>query len=139
MAERKQAIVVGALGVIGRYIVTRLLEQGDWSVVGLSRRTAETGLRYHHIAVDLLDAEDAAAKLAGLGEARTFSTRVSARGRRCRGLRIEHRVEPRHARQRCHGDRSGVGRAAAHIGQPHVGQAGRCIVDCGRFPIIVCH
>ena len=28
MGERKQAVVVGALGVIGRYIVERLLKRG---------------------------------------------------------------------------------------------------------------
>jgi nucleoside-diphosphate-sugar epimerase len=32
MPEPKQAVVVGALGVIGRYIVERLLRQEDWSV-----------------------------------------------------------------------------------------------------------
>ena len=66
MAEHKQAVVVGALGVIGRYIVARLLRDGDWSVVGLSRRTADAAPRYRHIAVDLLDAERVAEKLAGL-------------------------------------------------------------------------
>ena len=35
MAERKEAVVVGALGVIGRYIVERLLRQDDWSVIAL--------------------------------------------------------------------------------------------------------
>src|SRR5262245_65465666 len=66
MAEHKQAVVVGALGVIGRYIVARLLEQGDWSVVGLSRRTADAAPRYRHIAVDLLDTGRVAEQLAGL-------------------------------------------------------------------------
>jgi len=37
---RKQAVVVGALGIIGRYIVERLLRQDDWSVVGVSRRAS---------------------------------------------------------------------------------------------------
>src|SRR5687767_5339996 len=69
MAERKQAIVVGALGVIGRYIVERLLRQDDWSVIGLSRRAADAAPRYRHISVDLLKREDAAAKLAGLTDA----------------------------------------------------------------------
>ena len=69
MAEHKQAVIVGALGVIGRYIVARLLGQGDWSVVGLSRRTADAAPRYRHIAVDLLDAEATAEKLAGLNDA----------------------------------------------------------------------
>ena len=69
MAEHKHAVVVGALGVIGRYIVERLLTQGGWSVIGLSRRTAESAPNYRHIAVDLLNDEDAAAKLAGLTDA----------------------------------------------------------------------
>ena len=69
MADHKQAVVVGALGVIGRYIVARLLAHGDWSVIGLSRRSAEAAPRYRHIAVDLLDAEDTAKKLAGLNDA----------------------------------------------------------------------
>jgi nucleoside-diphosphate-sugar epimerase len=64
----KKAVVVGALGVIGRYIVERLLAEGDWQVVGLSRRPAKAGPRYQHIAVDLLDLKDVARKLAGLGD-----------------------------------------------------------------------
>jgi nucleoside-diphosphate-sugar epimerase len=69
MGEGKQAIVVGALGVIGRYIVERLLKQEDWSVVGLSRRAADGGARHRHVCVDLLDQRDTNAKLAGLSEA----------------------------------------------------------------------
>ena len=44
MAEHREAVVVGALGVIGRYIVERLLAQANWSVIGLSRRTAAAPL-----------------------------------------------------------------------------------------------
>jgi nucleoside-diphosphate-sugar epimerase len=62
------AVVIGSLGVIGRYIVERLLAEPNWHVVGLSRRTAQERSRYRHIAVDLLDAEDARRKLAGLGD-----------------------------------------------------------------------
>jgi nucleoside-diphosphate-sugar epimerase len=69
MAERKEAVVVGALGVIGRYIVERLLSQGDWFVIGLSRRTADSEPRYRHVSVDLLNGEDVAAKLASFTEA----------------------------------------------------------------------
>jgi nucleoside-diphosphate-sugar epimerase len=69
MAERKEAVVVGALGVIGRYIVERLLKEDDWSVVGLSRRGADAAARYRHISVDLLDREATAAKLADLTQA----------------------------------------------------------------------
>jgi len=68
MGQRKQAVVVGALGVIGRYVVERLLEDPDWSVVGLSRREAAAKPRYRHVAVDLLDRRGAAAKLAELSD-----------------------------------------------------------------------
>ena len=61
---QNKAIVVGALGVIGHYIVERLVAEPDWRVVGLSRRKATDRRHYHHIAVDLLDAEDTKRKLA---------------------------------------------------------------------------
>jgi nucleoside-diphosphate-sugar epimerase len=67
--RNRQAVVVGALGVIGRYIVERLLADESWSVVGLSRRAAPARGRYRHVAVDLLDAGEATAKLAELSEA----------------------------------------------------------------------
>jgi nucleoside-diphosphate-sugar epimerase len=63
---QNKAVVVGALGVIGRYIVERLVEEPNWQVVGLSRRKATDGPRYCHIAVDLLDPEDTKRKLAEL-------------------------------------------------------------------------
>jgi nucleoside-diphosphate-sugar epimerase len=69
MADRKQAVVVGALGVIGRYIVERLLQNNDWSAVGLSRRAAANRPRYRHLCVDLLDARATAAVLGQLSEA----------------------------------------------------------------------
>lgn len=65
MAQKK-AVVVGALGVIGRYIVDELVTAADWEVVGLSRRAAQDGPRYRHISVDLLDTSDVRAKLSGL-------------------------------------------------------------------------
>jgi len=61
MAERKRAVVIGALGVIGRYIVERLLRDEDWSVVGVSRRAADAAPRYRHVSVDLLDPRGTAA------------------------------------------------------------------------------
>ena len=63
---QNKAVVVGALGVIGRYIAERLVEEADWQVVGLSRRKASDGPRYRHIAVDLLDVENTKRKLAEL-------------------------------------------------------------------------
>ncbi|HKI64341.1 MAG TPA: NAD-dependent epimerase/dehydratase family protein, partial [Burkholderiales bacterium] len=65
----KTAVVVGALGVIGRYIVERLAALPDWRVVGLSRRRGEDRERVRYIPVDLLDPADAGAKLQGLREA----------------------------------------------------------------------
>jgi nucleoside-diphosphate-sugar epimerase len=63
---QKKAVVVGALGVIGRYIVERLLAEGDWQVIGLSRRPEKSGPRYRHVSVDLLDLDDVAGKLTDL-------------------------------------------------------------------------
>lgn len=60
---QKKAVVVGALGVIGRYIVERLVAEGDWQVVGLSRRPERNGPHYRHVSVDLLDPGDVAVKL----------------------------------------------------------------------------
>jgi nucleoside-diphosphate-sugar epimerase len=50
---QNKAVVVGALGVIGRYIVEKLVEAPDWRVAGLSRRKTTDRPRYRHIAVDL--------------------------------------------------------------------------------------
>jgi nucleoside-diphosphate-sugar epimerase len=62
------AVVVGAQGVIGRYIVEKLASRPDWSVIGLSRRRGVDAPRDKHISVDLLDPADAKAKLSGLAE-----------------------------------------------------------------------
>ena len=64
--QRKSAVVVGAMGVIGRYIVDRLVAEGDWDVVGLSRRTGEDRARLRYISVDLLDERAVTDKLASL-------------------------------------------------------------------------
>ena len=65
----KTAVVVGALGVIGRYIVERLAALPDWQVVGLSRRKGEDSDSVRYISIDLLDAADAQRKLADLAGA----------------------------------------------------------------------
>ena len=43
---QNKAVVVGALGVIGRYTVERLVKEPDWQVVGLSRRKTADRPRY---------------------------------------------------------------------------------------------
>jgi nucleoside-diphosphate-sugar epimerase len=50
----KKAVVAGALGVIGRYIVEKLASLPDREVVGLSRRKGEDRGRVRYVSVDLL-------------------------------------------------------------------------------------
>lgn len=63
MSEGRKAVVVGALGVIGRYIVERLEAEGGWEIVGLSRRPAPDRPGVRHVSVDLLNEDDVAAKM----------------------------------------------------------------------------
>jgi nucleoside-diphosphate-sugar epimerase len=58
---KNKALVVGARGVIGSNLVEHLNGLPEWEVIGLSRRGGPG-----QIAVDLLDADDARTKLAGL-------------------------------------------------------------------------
>ena len=60
---KKKAVIVGALGVIGRNLVKHLLAEGDWDVVGLSRRAPDFDSAAAFISVDLLDRAAAEAKL----------------------------------------------------------------------------
>ncbi len=64
---RRTALVVGALGVIGRYLVDHLAALGEWDIIGLSRRRPDDPGPMRHIQVDLLDKADCAAKLGDLG------------------------------------------------------------------------
>jgi len=68
MADKK-AVIVGALGVIGRNLVTHLLATGDWDVVGLSRRIPDFESEAEFISVDLLDRADAETKLSAITDA----------------------------------------------------------------------
>jgi nucleoside-diphosphate-sugar epimerase len=52
-----KAIVIGALGVIGRYIVERLEKDPAWEVIGISRRHGLSRQRVQYLTLDLLDAE----------------------------------------------------------------------------------
>ncbi len=66
--QPKVALVVGAQGVIGRNLIDHLSTLDDWRVIGLSRRGGEDQTRVRHIAVDLLDIDDARAKLGALAD-----------------------------------------------------------------------
>jgi nucleoside-diphosphate-sugar epimerase len=68
MAKNK-AVVVGAMGVIGRKLIQHLEQLEDWDIVGLSRRGPDFDTRAQFISVDLLDRVDAEAKLSGISDA----------------------------------------------------------------------
>jgi NAD dependent epimerase/dehydratase family len=60
------ALVTGASGLAGGYMLAQLLEQGGWDVVAVSRRKPRIPGDYKHIAVDLLDLADCRTKLGPL-------------------------------------------------------------------------
>jgi nucleoside-diphosphate-sugar epimerase len=64
----RTALVVGARGVIGGNLITRLEKEGDWAIVGLSRRGGTSAGTVRHIAVDLLDKAATATALGDLSE-----------------------------------------------------------------------
>src|ERR1700682_4669741 len=63
---KRTALVTGASGLAGGYMLAHLIEQGGWDVVAVSRRKPRIPGNYRHIAVDLLDAADCQAKLGPL-------------------------------------------------------------------------
>ena len=65
----RTAVVLGALGVIGRYLAEKLSALPDWSVIGVSRRPGEARGRSRHLSVDLLDRAATHAALSGLADA----------------------------------------------------------------------
>lgn len=67
MAKRK-ALVAGATGVVGRYLLRHLVEQPDWDAVAVSRRRPDVGGDYLHVPVDLTDAAECKARLGGLAD-----------------------------------------------------------------------
>src|ERR1700676_3021731 len=65
-AAKRTALVTGASGLAGGYMLAHLLEQGGWDIVAVSRRKPRIPGDYRHIAVDLLDPADCRAKLGPL-------------------------------------------------------------------------
>jgi nucleoside-diphosphate-sugar epimerase len=63
MAKRK-ALVTGATGVVGRYLLMHLLERGGWDIVAVSRRKPDVAGDYEHVAVDLTNPAETRAALA---------------------------------------------------------------------------
>jgi nucleoside-diphosphate-sugar epimerase len=62
----RQALIAGATGVVGRYLLRQLLASGTWEVIALSRRKPDVDGDYVHIPVDLSDPAQARASLASL-------------------------------------------------------------------------
>src|SRR5512134_243803 len=61
-----KALVAGATGVVGRYLLMHLLERGGWEVVAVSRRKPDVAGDYRHIGADLTNAPDCRSKLSAL-------------------------------------------------------------------------
>ena len=59
---KRTALVTGASGLAGGYMLAHLLEQGGWDIIAVSRRKPRIPGDYRHIAVDLLDPADCQAK-----------------------------------------------------------------------------
>lgn len=65
---RYKALVVGALGVVGRGLTDYLLTQPEWDIVAVSRRPVVASDRLQSISVDLLDRNACEARLVDLGD-----------------------------------------------------------------------
>lgn len=64
----KKAVIVGALGVIGRNLLHHMESLPDWELVGLSRRRPDFDTRAEMISVDLLDRDATGEKLGHLSD-----------------------------------------------------------------------
>jgi nucleoside-diphosphate-sugar epimerase len=62
----KQALVVGASGLLGTNFLEHLASLGDWDIVALSRRPIPVTGQTAHVALDLLDRAACAATLSAL-------------------------------------------------------------------------
>ena len=69
--NKKNAVIAGASGLIGRRIADQLIADGCWNITGLARR-AQTRPGMQWIAVDLANRADMAKKLDGLAATHIF-------------------------------------------------------------------
>jgi nucleoside-diphosphate-sugar epimerase len=63
---KRTALVTGATGLVGSYLLQHLLEQGGWDIVAVSRGKPDVPGEYRHVPVDLLDRADCERKLGSL-------------------------------------------------------------------------
>lgn len=66
--ERKNALIPGASGIIGRTLIEYLSSLDDWNIIGLSRRQPKYDSRAKFIEVDLLDRTNCEQKLSSLND-----------------------------------------------------------------------
>lgn len=67
--HQKNALVLGATGVVGRNLLRHLVSIGGWEIIAVSRRKPDVPGSYQHISVDLLDRQqtgDLLGRLRGL-------------------------------------------------------------------------
>ena len=60
---KRTALVPGAIGITGRAIIEFLEKDGNWDIIGLSRRSNNFDSKAKFISVDLLNKEDSAKKI----------------------------------------------------------------------------
>ncbi|TWT01570.1 SDR family oxidoreductase [Planomicrobium sp. CPCC 101079] len=69
---KKTAVVAGATGVIGKYIIDYFKDQEDWTVIGLARNIPEDEPNVRYISVNMLEPDEMNLKLSSLGDATHF-------------------------------------------------------------------
>ncbi|MEI7968082.1 MAG: SDR family oxidoreductase [Betaproteobacteria bacterium] len=60
------AVITGATGVVGRYLLAHLAGSPGWDVIAVSRRAPDVPGRFRHLSVDLLDPESCRVRLGEL-------------------------------------------------------------------------
>jgi len=66
MTVRRNAVVAGATGVVGKRLAEHLASTGEWDVVGIARHKPEAPLHFPLVQLDLTDTTDCRKKLAHL-------------------------------------------------------------------------
>jgi nucleoside-diphosphate-sugar epimerase len=66
--HKKNAVILGGTGMVGSNMSRLLERQGDWAVTLVSRRPPDFATRARHVACDMSDAQECAARLGELGD-----------------------------------------------------------------------
>jgi len=98
MTSEKTAIIFGVTGIAGRAIAERLLSDGKWQVIGVSRTPPEDLPGIEHISVDLVDGAATRDALEGVRAEHLYFTtwtRNATESENCRvnGLMLQNALE----------------------------------------------